>query len=238
MTRPSHPKSASSNQPGNMMDGPIGSAILRLFEQGVAAGPSERAALLCEASNDDVTASVLPLGDVDRCIWALQRRLFGDPIEATSTCIECGAELEFELPAGFDLPPRRGSDSVEIDHGGVVYVVRMPRLGDMDTGRLDVRVLCTEAPWDDATFVTAVETKLEAADPGLRVSIALACHACASTQTQALDIAGFLWKSIEQAARRLVHDTARIAAVFGWSEAEILGMTARRRALYLEEIAR
>lgn len=221
-----------------MTDGPKGPAILELYEQGVAARPAERAALLCEASGGDVAAAVLSLGDVDRRIWALQRRLFDGPMEATATCAECGAELEFELPAEFDLPPRPGSDSVEVSHGGAVYVVRMPRLGDLGTGQLAVRALCTDAPWDDTAFVMAVETELEVADPGLRVSIALACHACAHTQTQVLDIAGFLWSSIEQAARRLVRDTARLAAAFGWSEDEILGMTARRRALYLAEIAR
>lgn len=220
------------------MERPRGVAVLDIYEQGLAAGPAARAALLCDAAGDGPAAGELTLGEVDRRIWAVQRRMFEALDEAITPCDACGTELAFTLPPEFDLPPATGEEAVAVEFQGSAYRVRMPRLGDVAGGGIDLASLAPGAPWDRPDFVARAEEALEAADPALRVQIALVCHACERRQSKTLDVAGFLWASIEHAAWRLIRDTARLAAAFGWSEAEILRMSARRRGLYLAELGR
>lgn len=219
------------------MPGPTGSVILSLYEQGMAAGPAKRAALLCAAAGADEPARDLPLGDLDRQIWALHKTLFHGAQEATAACAHCGVVLEFTLPPDFSLPDRQDAELVEVSYAGEAFQVRMPRLSDVASGRIDFDRLAPGAPWDRPEFVDLVEAALEAADPGLHVSIALTCHACQQVQSQVFDAVGFSWANLEQGARRLIRETARLARAFGWSESDILGMTPQRRALYLAELA-
>jgi hypothetical protein len=48
------------------------------------------------------------------------------------------------------------------------------------------------------------------------------------------DVVSYFWGEIEDWAMRLFRDVHSLAAAYGWSEREIIGMSARRRRLYLE----
>ena len=221
------------------MDGVLSAGtILALYERGVAAGPAARTALLFAASGGTTPVETVPLGDIDRQIQSLHPSLHDGPVAATATCRACGTALEFALPPEFERPAKTGNDPVQVAHHGQTYAVRMPRLSDLGPQGIDLAALAPDAPWSDPDFVVAAETSLEQSDPGLRVTIGLTCHDCGSVQTQVLDISGFIWALIEQAARRLIRDIATLARTFGWSEAEIITMSTRRRALYLAEVAR
>ena len=53
-----------------------------------------------------------------------------------------------------------------------------------------------------------------------------------------LDIGEFFWQEIAALAQRLVGEVTTLAAAYGWSESEILGMGSARRKLYIEAIRR
>ena len=52
-----------------------------------------------------------------------------------------------------------------------------------------------------------------------------------------LEIAGFFWAELSTQARRLLGEVHTIASAYGWREAEILALSARRRHYYLELIS-
>lgn len=217
-----------------MMAGPTGSAILVIYGRGMAAGPAERASLLCAAAGGD--SDRLSVGDVDRAIWGWLRATFDGPHDAVLTCAACGDDVEFTLPDDFAWPARQGDDMVTVVHGGAEHRMRMPRLADLRGGTLARDRLADGAPWDDPAFAAAAEAALLEADPGIRVEVRLDCAACGAAQVTVFDAAGFAWARLEQAARRVVREVATLARAFGWSEAELTAMTPERRAIWLAEV--
>ena len=71
------------------------------------------------------------------------------------------------------------------------------------------------------------------ADPMAETRLALSCPACGSEWHEALDIARFVWAEIESRAKRLAGEVHALASAYGWTEAEILGLSGPRRSLYL-----
>jgi hypothetical protein len=87
--------------------------------------------------------------------------------------------------------------------------------------------------WNDAEL-EQIGQRLALADPLAETQLALRCPACEQEWEETLDIVAFLWREIEARARRLVREIHWLAATYGWAEADILAMSAVRRALYLE----
>lgn len=205
-------------------------AALALWEAGLGLSAAGRARLIREA----VAGPDAPVGDADRAAWAWRAALAPGPAEAVATCAACGEELELSLPADFG-PPARVSETAQVEHDGAVWSVRLPTPADFNEGHLDPARLAPEAPWSDAAFVAAAEAALEAADPGMDVRVTLACAACGAEVEEPFDPATFLWAELDRLGRRVVADVARLARVFGWTEAEVLSIPPVRRALYLSE---
>jgi hypothetical protein len=82
--------------------------------------------------------------------------------------------------------------------------------------------------------VTAIEARLAEADPASDLKVALRCPECGHAWEVSFDIAEFLWDEVSSRARRLLRETHRLALAYGWSEAEILGLSDFRRRSYLE----
>ncbi|MEM1074203.1 MAG: hypothetical protein AAF665_15595 [Pseudomonadota bacterium] len=217
-----------------MTSGPTGSVILSVYEQGMTASPAVRAGLLARAGGSQPDAM---LGDADRAAWSFLQDQFGAAQDAVLTCSACGEDVEFDLPDTFGPPSAAPNATVSFEHDDTGFVVRLPRLSDMRDGRFDPHVLCPEGDWTDATFRSACERALLAEDPALRIDLNLVCASCGEKQTHVFDVSGFVWRRLEQAARALVRDVAKLARGYGWSEAEITAMTAARRAIYLRELS-
>jgi hypothetical protein len=73
-------------------------------------------------------------------------------------------------------------------------------------------------------------------DPQAEVRVAVTCPACHHPWSTVFDIVAYLWSEIDDWARRLLSEVDVLASSYGWNESAILGMTARRRRLYLEII--
>jgi hypothetical protein len=74
------------------------------------------------------------------------------------------------------------------------------------------------------------------ADPRPEITLALNCPECGHAWHMPFDIADFFWVEVSALAKRLLREIDVIARAYGWSEAEILRLPARRRQSYLELI--
>lgn len=80
----------------------------------------------------------------------------------------------------------------------------------------------------------AVVSAMATADEQADVEVNLVCPACGCAWSSVFDIASYLGGEMDAWARRLLADVHTLARRYGWSEAAILSMSARRRELYLE----
>jgi hypothetical protein len=87
--------------------------------------------------------------------------------------------------------------------------------------------------WSDEELAQ-IGQQLALADPLAETRLALRCPACEDEWEETLDMATFLWREIEARARRVLKEIHTLATAYGWAEADILSMSERRRALYLE----
>jgi hypothetical protein len=226
----------------------------------VAPGRPVRAAvaLLAAASSlDETESSRLALGERDRRLIELRAHLFGTRLANVAACPRCGEKVEFTcdtrelLDAAVDAgdgPAQAAGPPVTCgDHA--VWFRRLTSE--------DLLALPEEArdPWawllarsvvratrgsDDVnadalppSVQAAVVAAMAAADPLADVQLTLDCPACSDSWQAGFDIASYLMAEIDAWARRLLADVHTLARRYGWSEAAILGMSARRRELYL-----
>lgn len=215
---------------------PDDAGLLDLYQQGRLSDALGRAGLLGRAAAGE-GADALPLAELDRRIWALHRALVG-PVstEAGCPCPECGARLEFLLPADFAPPGGPAPETVTVAWRGAAHALRLPRLGDFGPAGLD----CTRlgaAPWDEPGFAAAAARALHEADPALVLTFAMTCPECGAAFDQLFDPAAYLWAEIDDMSRDLLGQVILLARSFGWSEAAILAMPRARRALYLAGLA-
>lgn len=82
-----------------------------------------------------------------------------------------------------------------------------------------------------------VASHVAKADPLAEVLIALQCAACGFRWQEVFDIESFLWAKVSAAARRLLREVHVLALAYGWSEVEIMSLSAVRRRFYLEMVS-
>ncbi|TAH37123.1 MAG: phage baseplate protein [Planctomycetota bacterium] len=230
-----------------------GASLLSAWEQGQSQHPVDRALTLLaagwpEASFEELAG--LSIGRRDARLLALRRATFGEVLRGFVSCPVCAEALELELRTSELL-----LQDPEVDAGGDFTMTvdgrdlrfRLPDSRDLAaaavcagaeeaSARIADRCFLATTTGDPppAALTAALATAMAAADPQADLSLALRCAACAHEWSDALDVQGFFWSEIDAAAVRLLDDVDRLARVYGWSEAEILAMSPRRRRRYLE----
>jgi hypothetical protein len=95
----------------------------------------------------------------------------------------------------------------------------------------------TQAPSEIlAPLADVIGAAMDAADPQGNVQLALDCPACGHHWLQAFDILTYLWSEIDDWAQHILREVHLLASAYGWSEWEILALSARRRQSYLEMV--
>jgi hypothetical protein len=236
--------------------------LLELWEQGYGRAPVERALLLLEAACPEMPSEALArlsIGRRDRLLMELREQTFGPQLAGLATCPGCGERLEIELDmaavraAGPAAPP----EELSIQEGSYALALRLPDSLDLAAiarapGVADARRLLLErcmlavhaedegsgplpAVGDvPATVIDTAIRSLAEADPLATVELELACPQCGCAWTALFDIVSFFWAELDAWAHRLLQDVHALASVYGWSEADILGMSPWRRQIYLE----
>jgi hypothetical protein len=166
------------------------------------------------------------------------------------SCPECQQRLEFEFTSD-DV--RSAADEKTADDvvraPGYQIRCRVPTSADLlalpDASDADLRQLlldrCTErVSGDNAALPEEILDKIEARmaelDPQADVRMDLTCPSCQHCWTVPFDILTYVWHEIDDWAQRVLCEVHALALAYGWTEREILGLSTRRRQLYLDMI--
>lgn len=96
---------------------------------------------------------------------------------------------------------------------------------------------CGEPVSADALPPELVQRLTEAmlgADPQALFSVELRCPACARDQAVDFDTAAYLWRELDTWARRVLLEVHALASAYGWTEPQVLALSASRRRSYLQ----
>jgi len=222
-------------------------ALLEAWEAGLGQPHVERALSLLVAGVPEEPADALAsltIGERDERLFRLREATFGSRMPLVAACPRCGEALEAEVSAN-ELLMQSGGDvraPFEIDVGGRAIRFRLPNSIDLAVvrGRADAeRALferCVEGEHDD-DVMEAVAAKMAELDPQSDIDLSLTCPACGHTWRAPFDIASYFWSEIDAWAQRLLLEIHELARGYGWSERDILAMSAPRRRAYLELLA-
>jgi hypothetical protein len=210
---------------------------------------------LPEARPSELAA--LTVGERNAHLLALRRDLIGPVMHAMVKCPVCGEPLEFEqrideLLDGYAAPAER-----EFSFSSGDYAARCRLLTSDDLayaaalgGEPNARLLLIEramlessragVPIDAADVpdkvVDLLSGEIAERDPLAHVAIPLSCAACSHVWTATFQIVPFLWTELDRKARQLLEDVVTLARFYGWSEAQVLELSAARRQYYLDSI--
>jgi len=238
--------------------------LLQSWERGLSLAPIDRAlALLATACSDsgEGDPSEYSLGERDARLLTLRELTFGSEVVALAACPGCRNVLELQ----FRIADIRVPDTTAIARPLVVtdgdYEVkfRLPSSNDLralraaengngDGDMVGQLVCCCvlEARFQNqkieperlpGAVVDALSERMGQADPQAEVELAVECSDCQHKWTERFDIESFFWAEIQAWAARMLREVHQLAAAYGWSESEILGISPLRRSLYLNLIA-
>lgn len=231
------------------MRAPSEAELVQLWEDGLARHPIDRALLLCAWARPDIAPeriARLPVGAINGHLLKLRAALFGPGLALQATCAHCGETLEMPLSVSDLL-----AGQAEPDEAGEVTVdgfrFRLPAsvdlasvAGERDPEAAAASLLdgCCVARPADAPLTPALRAEadalLEAADPLGDLNLSVTCAACGGATEVPLDPGNLLWDDIRAHARALLAQVHALAGAYGWAEADVLALSPRRRAAYLE----
>jgi hypothetical protein len=226
---------------------------LALWEAGRGLHPLDRGLLAIQAAStesDRGDAADWSLGRRNRALAELRCACFGPSIQGWTACGACGEKLEFHVDGSVLIANEAPADDVRVQ--GQNRVFRLPTSRDLasiaaDTdSTLAVTQLlerCTVASntepapdqWTEEE-IDAIGESMAQADPLAEILLHFDCPTCHESFDRSLDLAAFLWSEIEGRARRLLRDVHTLASAYGWTETEILSLSAPRRDFYLEMV--
>jgi hypothetical protein len=224
-------------------------ALLGIWERGAGCGPVARGLLLLGAALPEQSperCAEISIGARDAAILRLRRATFGSRFCGRANCPRCREEHEFDLDLGellADAPPRADGE-IALGNG---LRFRLPNSGDLaavvrhNDADAAVRQLlqrcCLNAPsglaWSQS-LLDEVEGEMTALEGATDIELRFDCIACGETWSDRLDVAGCVWEEIAARARRLLDEVHGLAIYYGWSERQILAMSAARRDAYLQ----
>ena len=238
---------------------PSASELLDVWEIGQTLQPVQRALTLLMAARPDVSHQALaemPIGRRDAELLSLREQLFGSLIVALACCPQCGEHCELTLQAGDVRPTPPQQCVIDVETDG--YVVRARPANSLDLMAAETeshpaareRAIiagCTlearhgRAPVSAEALPRAVAEAMaramSEADPQADVHVAMTCPACGHHWQAEFDVAAFLWREIDAWAKRSLDEVHTLASAYGWSQGEILSMSASRRRRYVSMIA-
>jgi len=233
--------------------------LLEVWEVGEDQHPLDRALTLLAVACPELTwdeLAALSIGQRDARLLTLRERTSGPKLNGFAKCPRCAERLEFGMAAA-DLrvvaQPDAGEEAQELVMDGLVLRFRLPSSRDLaavldcqdpaaarnllvqrcviEASRDGVSVACSELP---AEAITGLAQRMAECDPQAEVLLNLRCPACDHTWQALFDIVAFFWAELVTQAKRLLHEVHTLARAYGWREADILSMSARRRQFYLE----
>jgi hypothetical protein len=198
--------------------------------------------------------AALSIGWRDAQLFELRELTFGPRLDGFTACGQCQERLEFTL----DITALRhrtsaspASEEFEFETDGRALHFRLPNSHDLAAvgtcedvvaarRLLAERCVLQASRNGDVTVELSDQTIRQLARhigecaPEAEVMLDFACPSCGHEWQSLFDIAAFFWAEIAAQARRLLREVHQLASAYGWREADILAMSARRRRAYLE----
>lgn len=200
-------------------------------------------ALLPDRSSDEWALS--PLGDRDRHLIQIREAWFGARFETIATCPQCGERMDVAFQTKDIVAPAAEQEPLQVTYAGRDIPFRLPNSKDlMEAARFGITEMRTRLlefcvanaetlSEEAATFVAEAMAR---ADPQADIRVSVTCPACHRESALAFDVAAHLWEEIGDWAVRVLNEIHVLASVYGWSERDILAMSALRRRAYLQLI--
>lgn len=225
-----------------------GERILTAWERGQARREPWRAlALLAVAMPERkmTELAAMPLAERNATLLRLHATTFGPMVEGFAACAECGEQLEFTMDAedmARILRPAEPETWVEGDY----------QMGMRPADSSDLAASMEAASEEDARALLLARTlgiegtdlvraqrtdwidRFDRLNASAEIRCVLPCAHCGARAALDFDVASFVWREIQVAARRLMAEIHRLASAYGWSEKAVVRMSAARRAAYLE----
>ena len=235
------------------------SDLLRVWEVGEDRHPLDRALTLLAAACPELTwdeLAALSIGQRDARLLTLREQTSGPRLSGFVECPRCAEHLEFDVAVA-DLrvaeDPDMGEEAWELVTGGLALRFRLPNSRDLaaalgcqdptaargplvqrcvlEASRDGVPVAASELPAD---VIVGLARRMSECDPQAEVLLDLRCPTCDHRWQALFDIVAFFWIELAAQAKRLLREVHILARAYGWSEADVLDMSARRRQFYLE----
>ena len=201
------------------------------------------------------------IGRRDAALLTLREQLFGSSIEAIAACPKCNqqSEVSFTLdqirvpqPVGrrtnqpLTKTIRVGSRRLRYRAPNSEDLLSIAHLSDASAATNLLIERCVEPASRSAgdppgghvndEIVRRVLECLARDEAQADVQLNFDCPGCGHEWRTVFDIALFLWREVDDWARRILGEVDALARTYGWHESEILGLSAHRRHTYLEMI--
>jgi hypothetical protein len=234
--------------------------LLRVWEQGMAQPPAQRAlsllTLACAEMSPEQLAR-LSIGRRDERLLTLREWAFGPRLQSVAACPRCGekSDVLFDVSDIRAGPVPESVEELSLTAGGHEVRFRLPNSTDLaclstegnisaNQARLFERcVLVARRDGQELTagqlpenVISAVQERMAQSDPQADVRLELTCPSCQHRWLATFDIGSFFWSEISAWATRLLREIHILASAYGWNEAEILSVSPRRRQAYLEMV--
>jgi hypothetical protein len=226
--------------------------FIALWETGRSLHPLDQAVLAIHAAFPEITESIAdwPIGRRNRVLAELRCDALGGAFRGWTACPKCGEKLEFELD-GRGLANRPEAESASnacVDGQGRRY--RLPTSRDLAAvskepnavvaARLLLQRCCANvevarSPWSEEE-IEEIGELMAAADPLAEIRMSFECPICKAAFEESIDLPTFLWAEMEARAKRTLSEVHQLASVYGWSQAEILGLSVARREFYVNMV--
>jgi hypothetical protein len=233
--------------------------LLNIWEAGAAQPPAQRALWLLGAALADrsyAELAQLSIGQRDTQLLRLYEQLFGPRLVGVANCPQCGERLQLTLTtADVLITSDAVSNTQSVTAEGYTVHYRLPNSTDLlalaacdsvEAGRALLVGRCVTSVQREkidqdvaalpASVIAALTAHMADADPQADVQFDLNCPVCQHRWLAAFDVMAYLWSEIGRWASRVIREVHVLASAYGWSEADILSMTAARRQMYLNLI--
>ena len=232
--------------------------VLRVWESGLDEHPIDRALAVLAAALPNVgrnELAAMSVGRRDGHLMDVREANFGPRVSGVAECPQCREILQWDLDLD-DVRSARGNheegtNRLVMDGHELLY--RLPDStdlaavalgGDVAHGRATLLHRCVlEARKEGVqvevgslpdVVVSGLAAEMEARDPQAETLLDFECPECGLRWQALFDVMTFLWTELQARARNLLNDVHDLARAYGWSEKDILGMSAVRRRYYLE----
>jgi hypothetical protein len=188
------------------------------------------AGLLAEPEGGPVDLPALAVAVHDRLLAEVFRAEIGPRATCRALCTECGAAFEFALSLD-EVIAAQDAEAATVGPAGADgrwavagHRLRAPVLSDAAGGTESALVSALSDTPPEAEAVGEIAAFLERAAPIMAFDLDASCPHCGAAQRLAFDLARFLVRAIANDRPFLIREIHLIAARYGWSHAEIVGL--------------